>query len=382
VCGKRGKSLKSRLSLFPAVVGYRSHHGFGKPRTLPVNVTFSVTNLCNSHCKTCLIWRLYHDQPQLKEKELKTSEFDKVFSSLGNSVFWATLSGGEPYLRPDLPQICESLSEHCEPSIVNIPTNSLLPEVIEDKTKRILERCDFPSLIVNLSLDGLKEEHDRIREVPGNFDKFSDTYGRLRQLKSEFPNLHVGIHSVVSKHSISRLFDVYEYARSLGCDSYITEVAENRSELLNKSENITPSSAEYAAFVHELSQKMKHDRGSFNDSVSRTTRAFRLAYYELAAEVLKKRRQVVSCYAGYASCQISVFGDVWPCCILAYDHSMGNLRENNYDFRQVWFSQRAQDIRNYIRGKNCACPLANAHYTNILCNFTSALKVIKNMILY
>ena len=348
---------------------------------MPISITVSVTNLCNSHCRTCYVWKLYNDQPGLKEKELKTDEFDRIFSSLGKSIFWATLSGGEPFLRHDLPQICESLSRHCEPSIINIPTNCLVPEAIEDKTKRILEKCDFPSLIVNLSLDGLKEEHDKIRNVPGNFEKFNETYQRLRKLKSEFPNLHLGIHSVVSKYSIDKLFDVYEYAKDLGCDSYITEVAENRSELFNKDKDIAPSHDQYAAFVRGLVERTRGGSNPSGDSVSRTTRAFRLAYYELAAEVLRKHRQVVSCYAGYASCQISAFGDVWPCCILGYDYSMGNVRESDYDFKRIWVSPRAQDIRNYIKGKSCACPLANAHYTNMICNLTSALRVVRNLTL-
>jgi len=374
--------LRSKLPLFSKILGYRVSHGLGTSPSLPINLTISVTNLCNSHCRTCYIWKLYDDQPGLKQKELRTEEFDKIFNSLGSSVFWATLSGGEPFLRQDLPQICESLCQHCQPSIINIPTNSLVPEAIENKTKRILEKCDCPSLIVNLSLDGLKEEHDKIRNVPGNFRKFNETYQRLRKLKSEFPNLHLGIHSVVSKYSIAKLFDVYEYAKDLGCDSYITEVAENRSELFNKDKDIAPSHDQYAAFVNGLVERTTHDNNPSGDSVSRTTRAFRLAYYELAAEVLRKRRQVVSCYAGYASCQISAFGDVWPCCILGYDYSMGNIRESDYDFRKIWLSPRARDIRNYIKGKNCACPLANAHYTNMICNLTSALKVLKNIALY
>lgn len=348
---------------------------------MPINITVSVTNLCNSHCRTCYIWKLYDGQPGLKEQELKTEEFDRVFSSLGKSIFWATLSGGEPFLRQDLPQICESLSRNCEPSIINIPTNSLVPEAIENKTKMILEKCDCPSLIVNLSLDGLNEEHDKIRDVPGNFEKFDETYQRLRKLKSEFPNLHLGIHSVVSKYSIDKLFDVYDYAKDLGCDSYITEVAENRSELLNKDKDVAPSYSQYAAFVKGLVKRMRHDGYSSGASVPRATRAFRLAYYELAAEVLRKQRQVISCYAGYASCQISAFGDIWPCCILGYDYSMGNIRDSDYDFRKIWLSARAEDVRNYIRRKNCACPLANAHYTNILCNLTSALRVVRNLTL-
>ncbi len=105
--------------------------------------------------------------------------------------------------------------------------------------------------------------------------------------------------------------------------------------------------------------------------------AFRLVYYKFVIQELKEHRQIIPCYAGYASCQITPYGDVWPCCILGYDKSMGNLREVNYAFRKVWFSEKADDIRKYVKGKNCACPLANAYYTNILCSFKSLLTVLR-----
>ena len=97
--------------------------------------------------------------------------------------------------------------------------------------------------------------------------------------------------------------------------------------------------------------------------------------------MLKENRQIIPCYAGYASCQITPFGDVWPCCILGYDQPMGNLRETNYDFVKVWHSSKANEIRKHIKAKNCACPLANAYYTNVLCNFWSLLGVSKNLVL-
>lgn len=369
--------MKSKLHLIPQILGYRLSRTFSHPKMMPINLTVSVTNMCNSHCKTCFIWKLYHDKPELKNEELKIWEFERTFESIGKSLFWVSISGGEPFLRPDLPQICEALCEYCEPSIINIPTNSLLPETIEDTTKRILEKCNIPSLIINLSLDELKEEHDKIRGVLGNFDKFLDTFHRLQQLKLEFPNLHIGIHSVVSKHNINKLLEVYEYAKNLQCDSYITEIAEHRTELFNKEEDITPSAEEYTIFIEELMQRIKHDYFVGN-SVSKTTQAFRLTYYQIATKMLQKQQQIIPCYACYASGQISAYGDVWACCILGYDYSMGNLRENNYDFHKIWFSQKANEIRQFIKDKKCACPLANAHYTSILCNL-QILKVLVNL---
>jgi hypothetical protein len=54
---------------------------------------------------------------------------------------------------------------------------------------------------------------------------------------------------------------------------------------------------------------------------------------------------------------------------------MANLRDVNYDFRKVWFSDEAERIRASIRNKECHCPLANASYTNLLMNPRTLTKV-------
>lgn len=368
------------LNLIPRVIHFKLYRTIGRPKAMPISVTISVTNMCNSRCKTCFIWELYRKHPELREKEFKTEEFEETFKSIGKGLLWATLSGGEPYLRPDLPEICEALCQHCKPLFVNIPSNALLPKITEDQTKKILERCNDVKLIVNLSLDGVGPKHDEIRGVPGNFQSFLDTYQRLKRLKTEFPGLEVGIHSVISKYNVDDLLDVYEYVKRLDPDSYITEVAEQRTELFTTHKDITPNPDAYASFVKELSTRIRKDFLRSKKSTPKHIQALRLLYYQIAAEELRENRQVIPCYAGYASSQITPYGDIWPCCVLGYSKPMGNLRGVDYDFKKIWFSKKADEIRKYIKEKNCACPLANAHYTNMLCSFTSIMKVVRNLI--
>jgi hypothetical protein len=77
--------------------------------------------------------------------------------------------------------------------------------------------------------------------------------------------------------------------------------------------------------------------------------------------------------AGVASAQIAPNGDVWTCCIRA--ESMGNLREHDYDFRTVWTTGKAQQLRRSIKAGECHCPLANASYTNMLLHGPTVTKV-------
>lgn len=348
---------------------------------MPINVTVSVTNSCNSRCKTCFIWKYYLEDPDLRREEFTAEEFERTFRSLGKQVFWATISGGEPYMRRDLPQICQTLYDHCRPAIMDIATNGLLTSRIKALTRDVLLRCPDTTLIVNISLDGIGEDHDDIRGIDGNFKKLLSSYQKLTKLKERFENLHVGIHSVISNYNIDKILDIYDFAKQLNPDSFITEIAENRSELFNLNERITPGADAYASVINELLHRVGRDYLRSGTTVSKITQAFRMTYYDMVTKLLRDDRQVVPCYAGYASCQITPHGDVWPCCVLGYDVSMGNLRETDYDFGRIWHSRRADEIRKFIREKSCACPLANAHYTNMLCDPAAMIRVLKNLVM-
>jgi MoaA/NifB/PqqE/SkfB family radical SAM enzyme len=112
--------------------------------------------------------------------------------------------------------------------------------------------------------------------------------------------------------------------------------------------------------------------------MARVTQAFRAEYYQLAKRILFERRQVIPCYAGWASGHIAPNGDVWSCCIRA--ESVGNLREHSYDMRPVWFGTRMAALRRSIRNRECACPMANASYSNMLLDLPTIMRVLPRLI--
>ena len=382
------------------VLRLKAFKAFGL-RAYPINFTISVTNKCNSRCKTCNIWRLYEEKPEIRVNELSLDEYERIFKSIGGgNMYWVTLSGGEPFLRRDLVDIFAALLERCSPRIVNIPTNATLPSVVERRVREMLElthenRSTVPkasTLILNLSLDGIGAKHDEIRGFKGNFSRFMETYRRLIALKEEFCGLKVGIHTVISVYNVHNLHEIMQFVRKLdesgagaadavgvcgvgAVDGHIFEVAEERDELLTVGSGITPSTRELSEALAGVVENVAKEylKGDF---LSRLTQAFRLEYYEVLRRVLEERRQVVPCFAGFASCQISPYGDVWACCVLGSSSSFGNLRDADYNFKSVWYSERANEIRRKIKAGACYCPLANASYTNMLCHFPSAFRVL------
>ena len=99
---------------------------------------------------------------------------------------------------------------------------------------------------------------------------------------------------------------------------------------------------------------------------------------DLGKLVLREKRQVIPCFSGFASAQIAPGGDVCLCCINA--EPIGNLRDTEYDFKKIWFSEKAKESRSRIKRGECYCPLANASYTNMLHNFKSLCRVGWNFV--
>ncbi|MGI6208094.1 MAG: radical SAM protein [Anaerolineae bacterium] len=352
------------LSLLPGLARQWGFRLLGVP-SLPFSLVVSVTYRCNSRCRTCNVWRKHSD-------ELTLEEWQRVFARLGHAPRYLTFSGGEPFLRRDLAEIVASAYEHCRPLAITIPTNGLLGDRIAETCDRIAAACPQSNVGINLSLDEVGERHDQIRGVPGNWEKAMGTWAALKQLRR--PNLTLSIHTVISRHNVQRLPEIRQALAALEPDSYITEIAEQRRELDTLDSDITPSPEEYRQAVEDLLAAGSVSAKGF----AALTQAFRARYYRLAAEIVEEERQVIPCYAGWASGHFAPDGDVWTCCTRA--EPIGNLRQTGYDLRPIWQGEEATRLRRSIRAGECACPMANAAYTNMLLDPASLLQVAGHLL--
>jgi MoaA/NifB/PqqE/SkfB family radical SAM enzyme len=358
-----------RLPLLAHLAGYRVAHATGRSPGLPVNLTLSVTYACPSRCATCDIW-------QKHVEDLTVAEYDRLLPTLERVPIWVTLSGGDQFLRADLPEIVRAVMEHVGPRIVNIPMNGVVTERIFAMLPRVVAASAAAQLVLNLSVDEIGPAHDAIRGAPRNFEKLIAVAELIHDLKRTYPHVVLGVHTVISKLNVDRIPDIAREARAIfRPDSYITEVAENRVELKTMHKDITPDPGDYRRAVRHLQNAIREGRSLH--PVARLVQALRLEYYDLAADTLEEKRQIIDCYAGWASAHVAPDGNVWGCCTRA--ESMGNVREHGYDFRTVWRSEAGDAFRASVKAHACACPLANASYTNLLLDAPSLARVAGNM---
>jgi MoaA/NifB/PqqE/SkfB family radical SAM enzyme len=342
------------LKLLPSIGRQKASRHLGCPAALPFNVTISVTFKCPSRCLTCNV-------TSRKTRELTSEECRRIFHSLGKNAYWVTISGGEPFLRADLPDIIDAIIEESSPGIINIPTSGLLHANICKFLPDILKKTRGSQLTINFSLDEIGERHNQVRRTPGNWEKTLESLRFARSLQADFPHLTVGIHTVISVFNIDRLPAIYEELQKLAPDSYITEIAEERAELLTLDTGITPSSDKYAEAADFLIARIRSRQlRGFASIIGR----FRLEYYSLAKKTILEKRQAIPCYAGSASAHIAADGSVWGCCVRA--EPFGNLRDVEYDFARIWRNPAARKFRSSVRRKECYCPLANTSYTNMI----------------
>lgn len=130
----------------------------GKP-TGPV-VIWNLVRRCNLTCRHCYALAVDKDF----EGELSTAEVFGVMDDLkGFGVPVLILSGGEPLLRPDLPQIARRAKD--QGFYVGLSTNGTL---IDEQTLPAIAAVGYD--YVGISLDGLRDTHDRFRRKQGAFD--------------------------------------------------------------------------------------------------------------------------------------------------------------------------------------------------------------------
>lgn len=368
----------------PYMFDYRMNRWFGRKKFNPMTITYSVTAACQSRCKTCQIGAMFCQDPTRPQKDLKLDEIEKIFKSM-KPVYFFNMSGGEPFMRDDLPEIVELACKYLKPRVVHTPTNAILSEKIIKNTEKniqIVRKYD-PSVPVTVkpSIDGVGDKHDEIRGVKGNFKCLLKTIDGLKKLEEKYDNFHLELGTVISNFNINDLDEIEDFVHSLGVESYRNEVAECRTEFFNLEDEITPPAEVYQKLIKDFARKVEDNIGK-KKKLARTTEAMRVVYYDLAGKILAEKRQVIPCYAGVSNVHINYDGGVWPCCVLGYEQEMGNLRDYDYDFQKLWYSDKAFEVRKYIKEKNCACPLANQAYSNELMHIPTLVKAGVKSVVY
>ena len=109
---------------------------FFKRTPSPIYVILFVTERCNAKCKHCFVGC---DEVTAKRTEMTLDEYEKTSRHMGNLLYLLP-TGGEPFLRGDLPEIIGVFYRNNRLRNVGIPTNGSLTGKVAESVSRILSQ--------------------------------------------------------------------------------------------------------------------------------------------------------------------------------------------------------------------------------------------------
>ena len=331
------------------------------PLRRPYKLNFSITYWCQSRCTICNIW-------QLKPKnELGLDEI-REFAAKNPFFKWIGVTGGEPFMRSDIVDVIGSFAEHSKKLyIVTIPTNSLCnTETVLGKVEEIL-KLGIPKLSITLSLDGHKELHDKLRGVPGNFDRVMLLAKGLRELRKRYSNLFYIFGYTMSQYNQGALQQTYNEVNSaLGNvrhNSFHINVAQISDIYYNNTG--TKLVSEREPLANELAEFIKHREAEFG-AIPMLEGVFlrKLVNYVRTGKPPIRSRSLD------ASLFLDSYGNVFPS--IMWNRKIGSIRESSYSLDPIWKSQAAREARDMIkRGQDPPSWTACEAYQSIVSNAPS-----------
>jgi len=277
-------------------------------------------------------------------EELSLSEIEKISFSL-TKVYTLLISGGEPFLRTDLPEICKIFYKQNKTKTIYIPTNGILKERILSISEDIAKKCKDCQIIIGVSLDGLREQNDSIRGT-GTFDTVLKNLSSICELKKRFSNISVNICTTIFDHSYYDIVNLFEFIKKELCVSYHAFAPFRK---LTTNNFLSPPT--YENWIKITNAISKFDKCYFIKTNEKGIRLqchtlIKRYIYNVIARSLDNKKWPFHCLAGYLFGVIEPNGDIKMC---ESSKVIGNLRKVGYNFKEIWFSQEAKIVKKQIK---------------------------------
>jgi len=297
----------------------------GRPQYLIVHIT----SRCNYRCSHCFV--------PPPAADIGAKHFVSLARQAGR-LFWLDIGGGEPFLRDDLAEIVPAFSAR----VIQIPTNASMPEKTVSTLREIKSRTTA-SLCVSLSLDGLRETHDRIRGREGSWDAVWDTYERIRGLGG----VAVKINTVLRGDNYTELRDLMKEVKGHAPDFH--------SVILLRGTPRDPSCAlpppdELARIIPEILKGCAGYTYGRNPLSAYLLRNYHRHLWDVSSRILREKRQVIPCLAGRAHLVVMADGSVSSCELLP---AIGDITTHSLSDILALPAFRIQIAS--IRAKKCFC---------------------------
>src|SRR3954468_2362214 len=327
----------------------------------PVLLNILVTSVCDMRCTHCFFTDELDDRPR-KKLQMKTAEIERISETLGGNLGVLILAGGGPFTRKDLPEIARAFYRNNKRESIYLMSNGQIQKRIMPDVVRILEECPELNVTVALGIDGLKAQHEKIRQKPGSWDIAIDTARGLQAIKKEYPRLDIQTCTCFMHSNQDTIFEWYDFLKyELQPDkvnfNYIRPPSADPVEL-----NI--DHARYRRLAQMIDDDSRHAaiKNNYSGNAGFFKAAIDIYMHGLIAKTQEEQKAQMTCYAGTAGGVIYDEGTVSSCENL---EPVGNLRDYDWNFQKLWLSP-AMKARRQKAADGCFCTHeSNSYYPSL-----------------
>jgi radical SAM protein with 4Fe4S-binding SPASM domain len=262
----------------------------------PLSGTLTVTDRCNLSCPHCC----FPKENRQIDRELTTKEIFHLLEQLSHcGLLQLTITGGEPFVRPDIMDIIEKATR--ERFRITLKTNASL---LDNKILSHLEKSTVAELHVSVYSDN-PDEHDSFVGMNGAFERAKNALKSFRKIGRV-----VHANTIGMNWNSSRLTPL--------CDWYIQEEWPYTFDL---------------RLVHQMDGNAEPIKFQLSEEDARRVtvdgRILKTDYFENESRIKGKNG---ICGIGVSTVAIAPNGDVWPCG--RFSQSIGNIRAAS--FESIW----------------------------------------------
>jgi MoaA/NifB/PqqE/SkfB family radical SAM enzyme len=301
----------------------------GRPQALSLEITHE----CIARCIMCNIWQISRDVPNLP-----ADQWVKLLSSdLFVDLRELDITGGEPFIKKDLPDLFAGICELKKTSLkalksIAVTTNGLLTEQVLTHTEKILPKLQKKNLelVMVCAMDAVGNIHDKIRNYKNAWLKVNETIEGLIKLKEKYTNLIIGLKTTILPINIGELENIARYADSKGLFTIISPCIITKARYLNSDR------VDRLVFSKEDIEKMIR----FYQS-----EMFRWSYHtDTLVHYFKTGKMKKPCSCGFNYFFVRSNGDLFLCPLI--NHRIGNINET--PVTELYLSEKASRFRRRV----------------------------------
>ena len=319
-------------------------------------VILFVTSRCNARCETCFYWDELN-----RPGDLTFEQIEKISLTMpAITDLW--LSGCEPTLRPDASDIIELFVRHNHVRLVIIPTNGLIKSRVAEIVEGALSAHPQLELYLNVALDGYGETHDRIRGVPGNWQKTLDCIRALYPLKERFGDrFRLNVNTVICADNYAEMEKLSAFLwENFRLDGQYFNIIRGETKAGETIKQVPPRVLpEIYARASALTKRYGERMFSDDDAATRFVKnlvyvgAITTHYRTQHANFERPTEWPFPCTAGETTAVIDYNGDVRAC---ELREKFATLGDYDYDFGALWASTaRDAELTGIDGGRACWC---------------------------